>query len=44
MFECDDDEEGGKAPMVREHKLIIELDNNPRDKIFHVLKIFPTLF
>jgi hypothetical protein len=44
MFECDDNEEGGKPPMVGEHKLIIELDNNPRDKIFHVWKIFPTLF
>jgi len=36
--------EDGKPPMVGKHKLIIEINSNLRDKIFHVLNIFPTIF
>jgi hypothetical protein len=36
--------EGGKPPMVGKHKLIIEIDNNLRNKMFHVLNIFPIVF
>jgi hypothetical protein len=36
--------EGGKPPMVGKHKLVIEIDNNLRDKMFHVMNIFPTIF
>jgi hypothetical protein len=36
--------EGGKPPMVGKHKLIIEIDNDLKDKMFHVLNIFLTVF
>jgi hypothetical protein len=36
--------EGGKPPMVEKQKLIIEINNNLRDKMFDVLHIFPTIF
>jgi len=36
--------EDGKPLMVGKHKLIIEINNNLRDKMFHVLNIFPTIF